>query len=197
MRNREKIIKLILDNDGIILRKDLEKLNIPSIYLTILVKEKALDRIGWGVYVAVNFFEDDFFKTQVASKYAVYSNNTALYLHGLSNRTPIKYDITLPYNYNGSLMSNKNVNIFRVNKLVLNLGIIDMKSPGGKNIRVYDKERTICDIIKNKNKIDNEIVNEAIKKYVASGSFDIYKLKKYAKLLNLENKVNKYLEVLL
>ena len=197
MNNKEKILKLLSKNNGLILRKELDKLNIPSIYLTILVREKKLERIGRGIYVDINSFGDDFYKNQAVSKNAVYSNNTALYLHGLSNRTPVNYDFTVPYNYNGSLMNNKTVNIFRINKSILNLGIIYMKSPGGQEIKVYDKERTICDIIKNKKKIDNEIVNEAVKKYVISNDFNSYKLNKYAKILKLEKEITKYLEVLL
>ena len=197
MNNKEKVLKLTNEKGGLILRKDLDKLNIPSIYLTFLVKEKKLERIGRGIYIDINTFGDDFYKNQISSKYAVFSNNTALYLHGLSNRTPVKYDLTLPYNYNGSLMNNKTVNIFRVNKAVLEIGIIYMKSPHGLEIKVYNKERTVCDIIKNKKKLDNEIVNKAIKKYITSDDFDSYKLNNYAKKLKVEKEVNKYLEVLL
>ena len=197
MSNKEKLLNLIQNNNGVVLRKDLKEQNIPSIYLTIFVNENILERIGRGIYIDINTFGDDFFKTQAASKYAIYSNNTALYLHGLSNRTPITYDITVPYNYNGSLMNNKNTNIFRVNRSILELGLISMKSPSGQDIKVYDKERTICDVVKNKKKIDNEIINDAIKKYVASNDFDSYKLNKYAKILKVEKEIGKYLEVLL
>jgi len=197
MNNREKILKILTQKKGIILRKDLIKENIPTTYLTLLVNEKILERVGRGVYTDINSFGDDFFKTQVVSKNAIYSYNTALYLHKLSNRTPIKYDFTVPYNYNGSLMKNESVNLYRVKREILELGISIMKSPGGQEIRVYDKERTICDIIKHKNKIDNEIVIQAIKFYVREIDSDLHKLGKYAKILKVDKALNKYLEVLL
>lgn len=44
---------------------------------------------------------------QSKSKNAIYSNTTALYLHGFSNRIPIKYDITINNGYNESLQKEK------------------------------------------------------------------------------------------
>ena len=70
-------------------------------------------------------------------------------------------------------------------------------SPFGMNIKVYDVERTICDIIKNKNKIDAEIFSKALKDYVKSKNKNLNKLAKYAKIMNIEKKVSEYMEVLL
>ena len=72
-----------------------------------------------------------------------------------------------------------------------------MKSPFGMQIWVYDVERTICDIIKNKNKIDAEIFSKALKNYIASKKKNINRLMKYARIMNIEKKVLEYMEVLL
>ena len=72
-----------------------------------------------------------------------------------------------------------------------------MESPFGIKIKVYDVERTICDIIKNKNKIDAEIFSNALKDYAKSKSKNLSKLAKYARKMNIEKKVSKYMEVLL
>jgi predicted transcriptional regulator of viral defense system len=197
MNNKEKIMNLIFKNNGILKSSDLLKLGISTKYLTNMVKEGIIEKTARGVYADVNTFDDDFFNIQISSKYAIFSNTTALYLHGLSNRTPISYDITVPYNYSGSLMNNKRVNLFRVNKNILELGAIMIKSPQGANIKVYDVERTICDVLKNKKKIDNDIILNAIKLYINNSNKDIYKLNKYAKILKIEKEVNRYLEVLL
>ena len=65
---------------------------------------------------------DEFVILQSKSKYAIYSNATALYLHGLSNRIPIRYDITVKSGYKGSLQKEKNVNLFYTKKELLELG---------------------------------------------------------------------------
>ena len=91
----------------------------------------------------------------------------------------------------------KNVILNFVKREILDLGAIEMESPFGIKIKVYDVERTICDIIKNKNKIDAEIFSNALKDYAKSKSKNLSKLAKYARKMNIEKKVSKYMEVLL
>ena len=111
---------------------------------------------------------------QSKSKNAIYSNTTALYLHGFSNRIPIKYDITINNGYNESLQKEKNVNLFYTKRELLVLGVINYKLDFGNTIRVYDLDKTICDIIKKKNTL---------------------KLYEYAKKMNIYNKVKDTFEV--
>ena len=88
----------------------------------------------------------------------------------------------------------------KVEKLVyLNLFYIciQIKQHNYFIIRIYNVERTICDIIKNKNKIDAEIFSKTLKEYPRSKNKNLTKLTKYAKTMNIENKVREYMEVLL
>ena len=73
------------------------------------------------MYIKKNELVDEFVILQSKSKNAIYSNMTALYLHGFSNRIPLKYDITINNGYNGSLQKNNNVNLFYTKKELLNL----------------------------------------------------------------------------
>lgn len=79
----------------------------------------------------------------------------------------------------------------------MDYGSNHIKSPFNNDIIVYDKERTICDIIKYKNKIDSEVFSNALKNYINSKDKDLNKLSKYSKRLNVEKRLNNYLEVLL
>ena len=138
---------------------------------------------------------DEFVILQSKSKYAIYSNTTALYLHGLSNRIPIKYDITIKSGYKGSLQKEKNVNLFYTERDLLELGVTNYKIDSGNIIRVYDLDKTICDIIKNKKKIDAEVFNRAIREYFYSKEKNTLKLYEYAKKMNIYNKVRDTFEV--
>lgn len=138
---------------------------------------------------------DEFVILQSKSKYAIYSNTAALYLHGLSNRIPIRYDITVKSGYKGSLQKEKNVNLFYIKKELLELGVIDYKLDSGNIIKVYDLDKTICDIIKNKKKIDAEIFNRAIREYFYSKKKNTLKLYEYAKKMNIYNRVRDTFEV--
>ena len=133
---------------------------------------------------------------QNKSKNAIYSHMTTLYLYGLSNRIPIKYDITVNQGYNGTLQRDNNVNLFYIKRDLLNLGLTTYMLDTGYEIKVYDLERTICDIIKNKNRLDQEVVNKAIRKYFYSNNKNVFKLYEYAKKLKIYDKVRNTFEVL-
>lgn len=194
MKYENKILNLF--NDGYLTTKDVVNNNIPRVYLTKLVKENVIERVSRGVYVKKDVLVDEFVILQSKSKNAIYSNITALYLYGFSNRIPIKYDITINNGYNGSLQKEDNVNLFYTKKELLDLGVINYKLDSGNVIRVYDLDKTICDIIKNKKKIDAEIFNKAIREYFYSKKKNTLKLYEYAKKMNIYNKVRNTFEVL-
>lgn len=194
MKYEEKIMKLF--KNGYLTTKDVTNNNIPKVYLTKLVRNNTIERINRGVYIKSNDIPDEMVILQNKSKNAIYSNTTALFLHKLSNRLPIKYDISVLQSYKGSLQKEKNVNLFYVKKELLELGIKDYKLDSGYIIKVYDLERTICDIIKNKKKLDQELVNKAIRDYFYSNNRNTIKLYDYAKKLNIYEKVRNTFEVL-
>ena len=193
MGYENKILKIF--KNGYLMTKDVNDNNIPRFYLTRLIKEDKIERVSRGVYIKKNELVDEFVILQSKSKNAIYSNTTALYLHGFSNRMPIKYDITINNGYNGSLQKEKNVNLFYTKKELLELGVINYKLDSGNIIRVYDLDKTICDIIKNKKKIDAEIFNKAIREYFYSNKKNTLKLYEYAKKMNIYNKVRDTFEI--
>ena len=193
MEYRNKILNLF--KNGYLTTKDVNDNNIPRFYLTKLIKEGKIERVSRGVYIKKNELVDEFVILQSKSKNAIYSNTTALYLHGFSNRIPIKYDVTINNGYNGSLQKENNVNLFYTKRELLDLGVINYKLDSGNIIRVYDLDKTICDIIKNKKKIDAEIFNKAIREYFYSKKKNTLKLYEYAKKMNIYNKVRDTFEV--
>ena len=194
MNYENKILKLF--ENGYLTTKKVELNNIPRIYLSKLIKENKIERVSRGIYMLKDTLKDDLVILQKKSQNAIYSNTTALYLHGYSNRIPIKYDVTVNSGYNGSLQKDKNVKLFYTKKELINLGVIDYKLDNGNIIKIYDLERTICDIIKNKNKIDRELYNKAIRNYFYNKGKKLLKLYEYAKKMNIYNKVRKEFAIL-
>ena len=126
----------------------------------------------------------------------IYSHDTALYLLGYSDRTPAKYTMTFPKGYNAPSLKQENIIVKRVVPDNYTLGIIEIKSPCGNPIKIYNLERTLCDIVRGSGS-DIQIVNGAMKRYAASKEKDIYKLMKYAEQLRVKPKILHYMEVLL
>ena len=60
----------------------------------------------------------------------------------------------------------KKHNVFYVDKDIYELGLTEVKTPMGNNVRVYDVERCICDIIRSKNRMDSEHIKHSVKEYI-------------------------------
>lgn len=197
MNNYDKILKYMDENNGYITTGELLKLNVNKNFLSILVKRKRIQRIENGVYKLPDYPMDNFYVLSTRSKHMCYSHSTALYLHNMCDRVPLVYDVTVPYNYSGSLLKDSNVSLKYVKNELLELGMIKIKTINNLEVKCYDVERTICDIIKDKNNMDKEIYSKALKEYAKSKNKDILKLIKYAKKLNIEKEVIESMEVIL
>lgn len=197
MRTIEVIKKVLEKNNGIITTKEVSELGIDSKILTRMINQELIQRVSRGIYVEKNTIEDNYLITQKKCKKGIFSHETALYFHDLSDRTPIKYQLTIPSYYNNSLIKDNNYNFFYIKEELHEIGVTKIKTPYGNYINVYDLERTICDIVRNKNKIEISLFTDAMKRYVKRKDRNSIKLYKYAKLFNIENEIKKYIEVLI
>ena len=197
MNNYDKILNYAKENNGYITTKEAENLDINSTFLSNLVNYKKIERVGIGIYKLPEYPIDNFYILSKSSKNMCYSHATSLYLHDMSDRIPLIYDITVPYNYSGNLSNNANVSLRYVKDDIFDFGMIDIKTINGLTDKCYDLERTLCDIIKDKNRIDKEIYSKALKEYARDKDKNILKLVKYAKKLDIEEEVVELMEVLL
>ena len=75
--------------------------------------------------------------------------------------------------------------------------MIEKKNTMGNIVRCYDTERTICDILRSRNRIDEETVISAVKNYAASPDKDLNRLAVYASMFGVDKELKRYMEVLL
>lgn len=118
-------------------------------------------------------------------------------MHGLSDRTPFEYSASVPSGYKVVGSVAERFKIYYIKKGLHELGVETVKSSHGNPIRSYNVERTICDVIRSRNRIDVQIINEALKRFVKLKSADLSILMDYAKKLKIDNVLKMYLEVLL
>ena len=165
--------------------------------MQILVDKGLLEHVDRGVYILPSVLEDEMFNLQTRYKRGIFSHETALFIHDLTDRTPIKYSMTFPLGYNTTSLKKENVYYFRVTEVRYPIGIICTKSPSGNPIRVYNPERTLCDILTTRNNIDIQVITDAFKRYTRSLQKDIPLLSEYAKQFQVDKKVQPYLDILL
>ena len=194
MKNIEILKNYIENNNGIILASDLKKLNVHKQYLKLLCDEGYVERKEKGVYVKKGKNVNDYFLIQQRYKTGIFSHNTALYFYHLTDRTPLKYDMTFKNNIR---VNDEIIEPHYIKQDKYELGIIELELQDKTTIKVYDLERTIIDILRDRNKIDLQIFNTAMKEYMKRKDKKLIKLSKYAKEFKMENILKKYMEVLL
>lgn len=194
MKNIEILKNYIENNNGLILASDLKKLNIHKQYLKLLSDEDYIERKEKGVYIKKGKNVNDFFLIQQRYKTGVFSHNTALYFYHLTDRTPLKYDMTFKNNIR---VSDEIIEPHYIKQDKYELGITKLELQDKTTIKVYDLERTIIDILRDRNKIDLQIFNTAMKEYMKRKDKNLIKLSKYAKEFKMKNVLKKYMEVLL
>ena len=77
------------------------------------------------------------------------------------------------------------------------MGIMTLYSPNGNTIKVYDIERTLCDMVRTRHKADIQVVNQAMRMYAGSQQKNVALLLDYVQRLRVKSKILTYLEILL
>jgi predicted transcriptional regulator of viral defense system len=183
------------DNGGWITASQATAAGIPRSRLSEWVAAGQLHKSERGVYVLPEVWEDEMLSLQYRFAAGVYSHETALYLHSLTDRTPTRFTMTFPHGYNPTSAKRKGLIAKTAQEAFFSLGVIEMASPCGNPIRVYDAERTLCDILRGRG-IDPGVTAAAFKQYLAHGKVDVGKIMGYAKALRVTAKAQNYLEVL-
>ena len=197
MKPDERLISFIKNSGNIIYTYQLSQAGFHRSVLEQLILSGELVRLSRGVYIKPNAWEDEFFLLQHRFGKGIFSNETALYLHGFSDRTPARFVMTFPKGYNTVSLKEENVIMKRAVMDNYLLGITEVSSPAGNLLKAYDIERTLCDIVRGNNTCDIQIVNQAMKRYAASKDKNIHKLMEYATQLRVKPKILNYMEVLL
>ena len=188
---------MLIDSNGFITAAQVTAAGIQRRTLSELVAAKRVYRAARGIYALPDVWEDELFFLQYRFSKGVFSYGTALFLHGLSDRTPISYTLTFPQGYNAAGLKKHNAKAKFVISDIYDMGITTMQSPNKNPLRVYDVERTLCDIVKGKSALDVQLVNQAMRAYAESKDKDMTKLLDYAGRLRVKPKILRYMEVLL
>ena len=192
-----KILHMVKINRGIVTSTQVTEAGIPRRCLGTMVHGGMLCKVERGVYTLPEIWEDELHVLQYRFSKGIFSHETALYLHRLTENTPIRYTMTFPFGYNTGNVRKRGVVAKVANEETYALGIMTVSSPGGNPIQVYDIERTLCDMVRTRHKADIQVVNQAMRMYTVTRDKDIAKLMDYADTLRVKPKVLTYMEILL
>ena len=193
----EEIIKMAKENNGTVTTAMVVAAGISRGNIKYLVDKGMIEKSARGVYVLPEMWDDEIFNLKSRFKRGIYSHETALFLLDLTDRTPNRYYMTFPTNYNLTKPKEENIRCTQCKEALYELGITEVITPGGNTVRAYGVERTLCDVLRSRSQVDIQVVAEAFKRYATRTDKNIPILSEYAKKLKVEQRLRAYLEVLL
>ena len=161
------------------------------------VKARSMERMAHGVYISKETWPDSLYILYLRNKKIVFSFETALDIHNLTERTPFYITVTVPNGYNDTHLRHAGIRVVHAKQEWYSMGIVSSQTYCGNLVPVYDMDRTICDIIRNKKHIEIQTFQTAMKEYMGSKEKNLNNLTKYAATLGIMEEVRMYTEVML
>ena len=193
----EQLDLLFEQNHGIIKTAQVVACGIAKHTFYAYAKKNDIEQISHGIYVSPDAWTDAMYILHLRCAQGVFSHESALFFHDLTDREPSEYSITVKTGYNPANLKMDGVKVYTIKKELHDVGVITMKTPFGHEVPVYDAERTICDIIRSRSGIEIQTFQQALKQYVSRRDKDLRKLMKYAQLFHVEKILRQYMEILL
>lgn len=198
VNSKEKILMdLLSEKGGRITAKEASLAGIHRMFLKQLADAGKIVRVARGMYQLATTQEDELLNLQHRCPTGVFSCETALFLHSLTERTPFVWTMTFKGFYHSPSLVKNGIVVKHSSKNLYPLEIVEVKTPLGNIVRAYSAERTLCEIMTAKVAADIQTITYAVKTYVSSKEKNIPKLIQLAKAFHVEKKLRAYLEVLL
>lgn len=204
MDKKENLAAIFLNNLGIVSTKKLNQAGISNYQIRKLLAENKITRISRGNYSYDEFHLYDYEIISSLFPEAILYLESALLLHEYTDRIPNEWKIAVGRNRRRDRydIHYPRIKAHFIEEDILEIGVmeietyLDEKDQHKKIVtKIYDKDKTICDIIKHRNKIDKEVFNKAIRHYIEDNDKNLHHLYQYARELNILGIVETYIGV--
>ena len=187
-----------LSKQDLIRTSELNGLSIYSKEISELVQKGYIERVKQGYYRIVEHTEDHSEAKLISQLYpdGIICMVSALFYYGYSDRTPINWDIAIDRNTSKARFNidYPYVKPYYIDKAHLEYGVTEGRYEDCV-LKIFDRDRLICECIKHENKMDREIYNKAIIYYINDSQKNITNLLEYAKKRNVHKKVRERIGV--
>ena len=193
----DKLQSVLVQTGGIFTTAQANEVGISNERLRLFVKAGVLERASFGVYVSPDELVDKMYAAQIRRPKIIYSHETALFLHDLTDRDPINYTVTVPTGYNATKLRMDGFSVFTVKRELHETNITQCTTIFGKPVIAYDLERTICDCLRSRNQMDIAMVTDAVRRYARRKDKNLNVLMQLAEIFGVGRLLRNYMEVLL
>ncbi len=160
-----------------------------------LVDEGVLVKVYQGVYALGDIDTIEIRDINVIVENGVVSLKSAAYYYKLLDGEEGKIEITLNRDQKPPKLPYDFFSYYYTTSKFYEIGL-NVIDQNGRKLKIYDIERTVCDIVRHRSKYDSYIVREVIENYLTSDGCDIEKLLDYASQLRVRSIIENYLEIL-
>ena len=193
----KRILELVSNSGGYARTEALLKAGVHPAHLASLVNSGSLVRLKRGLYALANGGDrSELADVQRALPGCVFCLGTALSIHGIGTWEPPEVQLAVLRDRRITLPEFPPIRLFSFSAARFELGVEEHKTGAG-TILVYDREKTICDILRFRNAIGIDIAMEALREYLKGKSRNVQKLFDYARRLRMEGTLRGYAEALL
>lgn len=193
---RAEIKNMMRRNAGITKASELYTLGLDYRKLQRFVEEGFLRRVKNGYYGLVEEEPDE--EELILGLYpdGVLCMETALYYYGYLKQRPFEWRLAVDKNTSKVRFRSDYPQVipYYTEEKVLSLGVQEISFAGGK-MKIYEKERLICDCMKYEDKMDKKDWKEAMLHYLQEEEKDVVKLLAYAKERKVLKKVQERIGV--
>ena len=195
---RKKILEIFHQQSGYARTRDIIQKGIHHLHLRELQEDGTIIKVKHGLFsLTENSHYSSLFESQLLIPDVIICLGTALSFYNFTTWDPPETHIAIPKSRKVTLPEYPPVKLFYFSGEFYKMGIITEKLETDKTIKIYDREKTICDVIRYRNKIGIDIMKEALGEYIKSRDKNLNKLNSYAKNLKISSVLRQYLEVLL
>ncbi|MDD3228140.1 MAG: abortive phage infection protein [Oscillospiraceae bacterium] len=197
MNRQEQLDKLLAEGDGILQTSAVIVAGVPKPVFYQYIRQNDLEQAAHGIYVSRDAWVDGMYLLHLRCVQAVFSHESALFFHDLTDREPSPYSVSVQRGYSPTRLKADGITVYTVKKELYPIGITSAKTPFGHTVPTYDMERTVCDLIRCRNDMEAQTFQDALKRYTKRTDKNLSTLMRYAAQFRVEKVLRQYLEVLL
>lgn len=185
-----------IDKNKIYSTRELKAFGFTHYYINKLIENGIIEKLRRGSYIIINNELADSLIAQELIPSGIFCLHSAAMIYHYSTHVPSEFHIAIEGNEKYTLPEHPPIKLYYWRKAQYELGI-ELIEYNSHNLRIYNKEKTVCDFIKFRKKHERSVVNQVLRSYLEDPKRNLHRLALYAEKLGLKTVLNQYLEILL
>ena len=198
--NMKSIEEYIKSKGGYSKMSELREAGFQTRDIKILLNDGIIEKVKSGLYKVtsatnVGKLNPSFVDVCKAFPKSVICLLSAAEYHELSTVNPSQIYIAIPRAEKPPQIEFPPVNFYYWEKSIYGKGITEITA-NNVSVKIYDKEKTICDLFRYRDKLGEDVAIEALKNYLQLKNFDLNKLRDYAKATRIKAVITPYIKAI-